>query len=161
MLHPNFYKHYRYDGEKKIYLDGSPSTHNQKYNSQYATDFLVAIGTPIQAIADWKVIDIKECFDGYGIQEIYGDRGNYITIAHAEDKISQYIHIEKLSPTKYSIWLGSYVKKWQIIGYTWASWRMDLPHLHFAFYENAWGQYKNIPMFSPDSGMRIEEIDIE
>ena len=56
---------------KKIYLDGSPLTHNQENNSQHAIDFLVPIGTPIQAIADGTVIYIVEKFDEYGIQPEY------------------------------------------------------------------------------------------
>ena len=146
---------------KKIYLDGSPLTHNQENNSQHAIDFLVPIGTPIQAIADGTVIYIVEKFDEYGIQPEYWEKCNVISILHPDNTMSEYIHLDRFSATKQEISLGSHIKKWQIIGYTWASWRMDLPHLHFAFYKKIWqDQYKNIPIFYPDSSMRIEEIVI-
>jgi len=147
---------------RKVYLDGSPKTHKQEYNSQYANDFLVAIGTPIQAIADWRVISKQDGFDEYGIEEKYGDKCNYITIAHDDNKISQYIHLEKFSLTN-----TDKVKRGQTIWYTWASWRMDLPHLHFAFYQDevesmSWRHIrKNIPLFYPNSNSKIKDIIID
>ena len=136
---------------KNIYLDGSPTTHKKIINSLYANDFLVPIGTPIQAIADWRIISLQEDFDEYGIGEEYGDKGNYITLRHANDKISQYIHLQQFSVADQKLWKMYEVKKGQIIWYTWASWRMDLPHLHFAFYQDKLGTWENIPLFYPNS----------
>lgn len=153
---------WRWFQHKKIYLDGSPLTHNQEYNSQYANDFLVPIGTPIQAIADGRIIHLVENFDEYGIQEEYWEKCNVVSIQHLDNTMSEYIHLDKFSPGKQHIALGSLIKKWQIIWYTWSSGRMDLPHLHFAFYKKTeQDQYKNIPIFYPDSDINIKEIVID
>ena len=146
---------------KKIYIDGSPLTHNQSYNSQYAIDFLVPIGTPIQAIADGIVIYLVEKFNEYGIQQEYWEKCNVISILHPDNTMSEYIHLDRLSPTKQHISVWSHIKKWQIIWYTWTSWRMDLPHLHFAFYKKWQQQYKNIPIFFPNSDSKVEDIIID
>lgn len=147
---------------KKTYVDGSPTTHNIAYNSRDAIDFLVPINTPVQAIDNGKVIYIVEHFDEYGIQPEYGEKCNVISILHPDNKMSEYIHLKKFSATTQKIQLGSNVKKWQIIWYTWASGRMDLPHLHFAFYEKIWAAgYKNLPLFFPNNESMLEDIIIE
>ncbi len=96
---------------KKVYVDGSPLTHNQKYKNQNAIDFLVPTGTPIQAIDDGKVIYLVEHFDEYGIQPEYGEKCNVISILHTNNTMSEYIHLDKFSPRKQNISLQDNVKR--------------------------------------------------
>jgi murein DD-endopeptidase MepM/ murein hydrolase activator NlpD len=62
---PELLQTLRMGWNKKVYLDGSPLTHKEEYNSQNAIDFLVPVGTPVQAINDGKIIYLVDQFNEY------------------------------------------------------------------------------------------------
>ena len=68
---PELLQTLRMGRNKKIHIDGSPLTHKTEYNSQHAIDFLVPIGTPVQAIHDGEIIYLVDQFNEYGIQAEY------------------------------------------------------------------------------------------
>lgn len=131
-----------------IYIDRSPISHNEKNDSLHAIDFLVPIWTPIQAISRGQIIYLQEDSEEYWRWEKYWDMCNVVSIAHPETKtMSEYIHLRKGSVREKWFKLWDRIRKWEIIWHTGASWRMDLPHLHFALYQTiTWerNSYKNI-----------------
>ncbi|MEI6426488.1 MAG: M23 family metallopeptidase [Candidatus Absconditabacteria bacterium] len=144
---PELLQTLRMGWNKKIHIDGSPLTHTKEYNSEHAIDFLVPIGTPVQAIDDGKIIYLVDQFNEYGIQAEYGEKCNVVSILHENTTMSEYIHLDQYSPSIQGLEVGNYIKKGQILGYTGTSGRMDLPHLHFALYQKFKNTYKNIPIY--------------
>lgn len=62
---PELLQTLRIGWNKKVYLDGSPLTHNEENKAQHAIDFLVPVGTPVQAIKDGKIIYLVDQFNEY------------------------------------------------------------------------------------------------
>ncbi|MDI9934675.1 M23 family metallopeptidase [Rhodococcus sp. IEGM 1351] len=96
-------------------------------NGHTGIDFKSAIGTPIRATGDGRVV-----FAGSG--SIHGGflsiAGNAMLIDHG-DIYSAYSHL-----SKYEVGTGTTVKQGQIIGYTGNTGEVTGPHLHFEF----WGK---------------------
>lgn len=113
-----------------------------------ATDFKVAVGTPVYATAAGTVIkvsryecggshrsDAKEplCDKGENCPAKIawaadGTYGNYITIDHGNNVYSVYAHLQAGS---YTVSVGQWVEQGQIIAYSGNAGNSTGPHLHF------------------------------
>ncbi len=97
---------------------------------KHAVDFITLEGTPIKAVADGIVIDVKQDSDIGGLDQSYEKQGNYIEIKHQNGEYSIYEHIRKSGSL---VKKSDEVKNGQIIGYSGSTgWIAHLgPHLHF------------------------------
>ena len=92
--------------------------------------FIVPVGTPIKAVADGKVIEVKADSDVGEIDKSLELFGNYIEIEHVGGEYSEYEHLRKGGV---AVKPGDSVKRGQLIGYSGATgWIAHLgSHLHF------------------------------
>ena len=131
------------DVEVKISHPEGEYAHENFPESKYAVDFLLDINTPIFAVDDGVVIEMKKNSDKYGIDKKFVDYANFVVLKHKSGTYSEYVHLGK---NKVVVKENQNVKKGDLIGYTGLSGCMDLPHLHFnlAIIEN--GKAFSIPV---------------
>jgi murein DD-endopeptidase MepM/ murein hydrolase activator NlpD len=122
----------------------------------YGVDFAAPVGTPVEAVADGRVLKA-----GW-----YGGNGRFVKIQHDETYETSYSHLSRISDV---VREGGIVKKGQIIGYVGATGLATGPHLHFALYRE--GKYvdpmkANLPRSQSLSGkelaafrMRVDMMD--
>jgi len=99
-------------------------------NLKYAIDFIVKEGTPVKAVADGIVIDLKLDSDIGGADKEFEPLGNFIEIEHEHDEYSEYEHLQK---DRVIVRVGDKVKRDQVIGFSGATGYLAHlgPHLHF------------------------------
>lgn len=83
------------------------------------TDFRGAIGTPIRALTDGRVV----------LAEDHYYSGNAVYIDHGQGVLSMYGHLSEITVQK-----GEFVKKGDIIGKVGMTGRVTGPHLHLSLY---------------------------
>ena len=103
-------------GMRKHPIDGYNKLHK-------GTDFAAALGTPIMASGDGKIIRAKWC----------GGGGNCIKIKHNSTYSTVYAHMSKFAV---GIKSGVRVKQGQIIGYVGSTGKSTGPHLHYEVIKN-------------------------
>ena len=103
-------------GMRKHPIDGYNKLHK-------GTDFAAALGTPIMASGDGKIIRAKWC----------GGGGNCIKIKHNSTYSTVYAHMSKFAG---GIKNGVRVKQGQIIGYVGSTGKSTGPHLHYEVIKN-------------------------
>ena len=103
-------------GMRKHPIDGYNKLHK-------GTDFAAALGTPIMASGDGKIIRAKWC----------GGGGNCIKIKHNSTYSTVYAHMSKFAS---GIKNGVRVKLGQIIGYVGSTGKSTGPHLHYEVIKN-------------------------
>jgi len=103
-------------GMRKHPIDGYNKLHK-------GTDFAAALGTPIMASGDGKIIRAKWC----------GGGGNCIKIKHNSTYSTIYAHMSKFA---FGIKNGVRVKQGQIIGYVGSTGKSTGPHLHYEVIKN-------------------------
>lgn len=79
-------------------------------------DFRRAVGEPIQATADGRVV----------LAEYLNIRGNVVIIDHGHGVFSQYAHM-----SQFQVKVGQVVRQGQVLGLAGATGRANGPHLHF------------------------------
>lgn len=102
-------------GGNRIYNGGILATHHT------GVDFRRAIGEPVHATADGRVVAAKA----------FKIRGNVIILDHGYGVFSQYAHL-----SEFEVELGEYVQRNQVIGAGGATGRVNGPHLHFEIIVN-------------------------
>lgn len=102
-------------GTKRIFNDTLKSYHS-------GTDFRAKKGEPVKAVADGKVVLVKNRFFA----------GNSIIIDHGQGVYSGYYHLSKFKVKK-----GEFVKRGQVIALAGATGRVTGPHLHLSMRVNA------------------------
>ena len=85
------------------------------------TDFRAKTGTPIRAVADGRVVLVKNRFFA----------GNSVIIDHGQGIYTGYYHMSRFKVRK-----GQFVKRGQILGLAGATGRVTGPHLHFEVHVN-------------------------
>jgi murein DD-endopeptidase MepM/ murein hydrolase activator NlpD len=101
-------------------------------------DYAAAVGTPVVAIGDGRVIET-----GYT-----RGNGNWIKIQHNSVYATAYLHLSRFGT---GITEGSYVKQGDIIGYVGSTGLSTGPHLDFRFYKNG----------SPVDPLKVEAPPVE
>ena len=109
-------------------------TNNSSHQGAYenSVDFACELGTPVLAAAEGVVTRARDDNDQYGEDPKYGQLVNYITIKHAHNELSEYLHLAKDSAL---VKVGDRVKPGQHIATTGLSGWMTAPHLHFMVYK--------------------------
>ena len=107
----------------------SSGSHSGPYEG--SVDFAVPIDTSVFAAEKGIVRRVRDDSSKYGNTQIYGNDANYITIEHANDELSEYLHLAKDSAL---VKVGDKVKSGQAIAKTGLSGWLHAPHLHFMVY---------------------------
>jgi murein DD-endopeptidase MepM/ murein hydrolase activator NlpD len=119
--------------KKKITLlvdETSSGSHDGPYKG--SIDMAVPVGTVVKAAADGVVARVHDDSDKHGDTIDFGHDANYITIEHANNELSEYMHLAKDSA---KVKVGDKVKAGQPIAKTGLSGWMFAPHLHFMVYK--------------------------
>lgn len=90
----------------------------KRWKAHRGTDYVAAVGTPVMAAGDGKVIEA-----GYNKYN-----GNYVFIQHGEKYVTKYLHFKKKAVKK-----GDSVKQGQTVGYLGGTGMASGPHLHYEF----------------------------
>ena len=112
----------------------SPESHIGSF--KHALDFLVPVATPVYAVADGVIMEIKEHCERWGDGPEFRDYLNYLTVKHGNGEFSQYCHLQKNSVSTRKLKVGDHVRVGQEITETGMSGWMDGPHLHFIVYRH-------------------------
>jgi murein DD-endopeptidase MepM/ murein hydrolase activator NlpD len=106
---------------------------NDSHQGSYegSVDFAVPLATPVLAGADGVVVRVRDDSDVYGQDPSYGPSVNYITLEHAGQELSEYLHLAKGSAV---VSVGDTVEVGQRIAVTGLSGWLYAPHLHFMVY---------------------------
>lgn len=121
----------------------------KRWKAHNGTDYVAAIGTPIMAAGDGRVI--KAAYNKYN--------GNYVFIQHGEKYVTKYLHLKKRAVKQ-----GETVKQGQTIGYLGNTGMVTGAHLHYEFLVD--GVHRNprtveLPKARPiDSSERAEFMEI-
>ncbi len=99
-----------------------------QYRPHVGIDLVAKYGTPVQAIADGRVLS----------SEWAGELGNCVRLEHEHDMVSIYGHLSRISPAAQT---GKYVKVGQVIGWVGSTGLSTGPHLHFGLVHE--GRYVN------------------
>ena len=91
----------------------------------HGVDYAAAIGTPVVAIGDGRVI----------MREYQSGSGRIVKIRHNSVYTTAYMHLSRYGK---GISVGSYVKQGDVIGYVGSSGLSTGPHLDFRFYKNGY-----------------------
>jgi murein DD-endopeptidase MepM/ murein hydrolase activator NlpD len=90
----------------------------KRWKAHRGTDYVAAVGTPIMAAGDGKVI--KSSYDKYN--------GHHVFIQHGEKYTTKYLHFKKRA-----VKVGDTVKQGQTIGYLGSTGMVTGAHLHYEF----------------------------
>ncbi|PTT97909.1 peptidase M23, partial [Pseudomonas sp. HMWF031] len=90
----------------------------KRWKAHRGTDYVAAVGTPIMAAGDGKVI--KAGYDKYN--------GHHVFIQHGEKYTTKYLHFKKRA-----VKVGDTVKQGQTVGYLGSSGMVTGAHLHYEF----------------------------
>lgn len=100
-------------------------THSVNSKSEFAFDFVMDIGTPIQAAREGEVAAIVDNFhDGNNSPSEF----NYVAIAHGDGTFAFYLHLTNSGIT---VELGETVEQGDVIAYSGDTGMESVPHLHF------------------------------
>lgn len=121
------------------YLYGIPFLPNHKsevtqgylgpysHKNAYALDFRAPEGTPIHAIRDGIVVDVKSDSNSGCAQPKCAKQANYIRILHSDETEALYAHL-KYKGSKVKV--GQQVRKGEFIGWSGKTGFVTSPHLH-------------------------------
>jgi len=127
-------------------------THNGKF--RYSVDIAVDEGTPVICPRDGIVVDYVCHFRETGTDQSFETKTNYLTIAHSDGTVSEYVHLKHKGVLAE---LGEVVKRGQVIAYSGNTGWSYGPHLHFHVRENANKGSSTIPYkFDDGTGNGIE-----
>ncbi len=98
----------------------------KRWKAHRGTDYVAAIGTPVMAAGDGKVIEAS--YNKFN--------GNYVFIRHGDKYVTKYLHFKKRA-----VKVGDVVKQGQTVGYLGNTGMVTGAHLHYEFLVN--GVHRN------------------
>lgn len=116
------------EGSSYEVLQGNEGGYTHQGLNRYAWDFGLPEGTPVCAVAQGRVVRVKQDSDVGGTSEKDYSRANTIVIDHGNGIFSQYLHLKQASAT---VAEGDVVKGGQVIARSGNTGFSSMPHLHF------------------------------
>jgi len=109
------------------------ATTSRSHSGPYrgSIDYAVPLGTVVYAAANGVVTRVRDDSDKHGTTIDFGYDANYITIEHANNELSEYMHLAKGSAL---VRVGDTVTSGEPIAKTGLSGWLFAPHLHFMVY---------------------------
>lgn len=108
---------------------GGRLTHRD--HDKYAVDFGMSEGTKVCAARDGVVVDLMESSDLGGPDRKYKDEANFVSIAHDDGTIGEYLHLKRDGVL---VEIGDKVKAGQPIALSGNTGYSTVPHVHFGVY---------------------------
>jgi murein DD-endopeptidase MepM/ murein hydrolase activator NlpD len=108
---------------------GGRLTHRD--HDKYAVDFGMREGTKVCAARDGVVVDLMESSEVGGPDRKYKDDANFVSIAHDDGTIGEYLHLERDGVL---VEIGDKVKAGHPIALSGNTGYSTVPHLHFGVY---------------------------
>jgi murein DD-endopeptidase MepM/ murein hydrolase activator NlpD len=113
------------------------------HRGEIALDFKMRKGTPVCAMRDGVVIELKEDSNRGGIGSKFYSSGNYILVRHSDETFAWYFHLQQNGAL---INVGDVVKAGQIIGLSGSTGYSAFPHLHVEVVTKRSSDYRQLPM---------------
>ncbi|NDG85553.1 MAG: hypothetical protein EBX52_11045 [Proteobacteria bacterium] len=139
-------------------LQGEDGGFSHQGANRLAIDFSEPEGTPVCAVRDGQVFDLKDDSDEGGPDSSYLLKANYIRIRHEDGTIAEYFHLKK---NGVQVALGQQVRAGDKIGYSGSTGFASEPHLHLAvYYLDRQGERVGVPMVFDTEGepaVRLEQ----
>jgi murein DD-endopeptidase MepM/ murein hydrolase activator NlpD len=138
-------------------LQGFGGSFSHQDENRYAIDFSEPEGTPVCAIRDGEVIQLKQDSHEGGSDSSYLFKANFILIRHEDGTIAEYYHLKQNGVL---VKVGQKVRAGEVIGYSGRTGFTTEPHLHVAVYfMDAQGKKNTVPIVfdtAQDPALRLE-----
>ncbi len=121
-----------------------PQGYHGKFSHQgkYAVDFEMPVGTPVTAVRDGVIVDLKTDSDRGGSDKSYIHDGNYLMVYHTDGTYATYSHLRINGAIKK---IGDKVKAGEVIAYSGnTGWSVG-PHLHLEILKPERMALKTVP----------------
>lgn len=120
------------DGEAYYVIQGYGGSFSHNTDRfQYALDFVMPEGTPLLAVRDGTVAEVREEFSEGGDDPAYMEKANFVSIVHDDGTVADYVHLRYDGA---EVSEGERVAAGQLIGYSGNTGYSTTPHLHFMVY---------------------------
>jgi murein DD-endopeptidase MepM/ murein hydrolase activator NlpD len=113
------------------------------HKGEVALDFKMRRGTPVHAMREGMVIEIKDDSNRGGLGRRYFADGNYVLVRHTDNSFAWYFHLQKNSVQVHA---GEVISKGQWIGRSGNSGYSAFPHLHVEVVVPDNGHFRQLPM---------------
>jgi len=137
---------------KQTMLSGELKSHVKNFSN--AIDFLVPMDGQAIAALDGVVTSIKDDDKVGGPDLKYKWGGNYVTLKHANEEFSVYLHLKYKGVV---VKVGDNVKQGQLLGYVGMTGYTHRPHLHFEVF--IWPSPSATPHERETIKVRFEEFE--
>jgi murein DD-endopeptidase MepM/ murein hydrolase activator NlpD len=126
-------------GVDRFVSQGNRSFTSHRDTYEFSWDFWMETGTEILAARDGEVLDVRQNFDGIGLNS------NYIKIRHADGSVALYAHIKHMGSL---VQIGDSVHQGQPIALSGMVGQTVNPHLHFTVFDKE--EISSIPISFAD-----------
>ncbi len=130
------------EGTQRRVSQGYNGRYSHRGWQRYSLDFGMPIGTPVCAVRDGMIVDVKQDSGKSGRARRYSQHANYITLSHGDGTYSQYVHLDKFGSL---VEVGTKVTQGQVIGLSGNTGRSKGPHLHFMVFIPVYMKRQTIP----------------
>ena len=133
---------------------GGRFSHDDTEN-RYAVDFAAAVGTPVRAARDGRVMQTEARFiEADQDTADAAERANFIRVLHDDGSMALYAHLQHGGV---HVRVGQRVRRGQTIGLSGNTGRSTAPHLHFVVQANRGMRLESVPfrMFGPHGILRF------
>lgn len=145
------------------YKKGTSHMVTQGYNgttshkNEYALDFRMPIGTPINAVRKGVVVAVEQGFNKTCTGQDCAKFNNYILAYHTDGTFAEYTHIKKNGSR---VQPGDTIKKGQHIGYSGNVGWSTGPHLHFIVFLQRFKRRETLPTkFKIGNGAQLTQLE--
>jgi murein DD-endopeptidase MepM/ murein hydrolase activator NlpD len=112
------------------YLSQGIRSGTHRGRAEYAYDLAIAIGSPVYAMGQGRVIAKEDRYPDNGGGRGRKSKFNYVWVEHEDGYRSAYLHLQQGFGRKVNLSPGTPIKTGQLIGYSGNSGWSSAPHLH-------------------------------
>ena len=135
---------------------GGNLTHFAHPSTYFAVDFRCVIGTPVMAVFDAVVVEIRNETDDSGIHVSNLFHWNSIMIKHKHSNIyAEYVHVKKDS---FRVAVGDAIRQGDVICLSGEAGFCPEPHLHFELHSSAEAGNPSLPITYKGESFQVDQI---